>query len=361
MASANLKKMALPAAVLLLAVSAFLVWRFAGSPEGSARNEFLRLVPARATSVVFVDLDALRASPFLEKLASLAPRPMAEGDYAQFVRDTGFDYERDLARAYLAFTHLGATSEFLALAEGRFDRRKIEQYLSRAARPAEEGGLKVYRLPAELGGRPLSMAFLARDRVALCNSDNLFTILESAAKAPGHAEWQARFERLSGTPVFSVLRRDRALEEALSAAAPRGFRSPALSARLAELEWISLSGKPDGERLRVVAEGEANSERAVSELRDFLEGIRLLAEDGLNDPKLREQMNPAEREAYLELVKAAEVQKIDRGGAKSVRVVLSLPAAFLELRPTLPAAPREAEKAPAGHGNAGPGKPGKAK
>jgi len=287
---------------------------------------------------------------------------MEEADYAQFVRDTGFDYERDLGKAYLAFTNLGPGTEFLALAEGRFDRRKIELYLERTARSTDQGSLKIYRLPAEMGGRQLSMAFLARDRLALGNSENLFATLAAAAKASGHAEWQARFDRLSGTPVFGVLRRDRAFLDALGAAAPGGLRSPALSALIAQLEWISLSGKPSGERLRVVAEGESTSDRTASDLRDFLEGMRLLAQEGLNDPKLREQMNPEARQAYLELLKTAEVEKIDRGGAKSVRVVLSVPAAFLEIQPTLPlGAPPAAQKTPAARGKAAAEKAGKTK
>src|SRR5262249_23077390 len=77
--------------------------------------------------------------------------------------------------------------------------------------------------------------------------------------------------------------------------APGVFRSPGVAAVLAELEWISLPGRPDGDRLRLVAEGESNSDRTASDLRDFLEGIRLLAENGLNDPKLRDEMNPEER------------------------------------------------------------------
>jgi hypothetical protein len=362
MGSSPGKKIALVAAALVLAGSALLIRRLVPPGEGSARAEFLRLVPARATSVVFVDLDELRKSPFLPKLSSFAPHPLEDADYAQFVRDTGFDYERDLGKAFVAFTNLGPVTEFLVLAEGRFDRKKIDAYLDRTAQPTEQGGLRVFRLASAMGGRRLSLAFLARDRVALGNSENLFAALAAAAKGSGRAEWQMHFDRLSGTPAFSVIRRDGALQEALNRAAPGGFHSPALSALLSELEWISLSGKPDGERLRIVAEGESNSDRIASELRDFLEGIRVLAQNGLQDPKLREQMNAEQRDAYLELLRTAEVEKIDRGEAKSVRLVLSVPPAFLELRPTPPvAAPPEAPKAPSAHGKAGTGKSGTAK
>jgi len=57
----------------------------------------------------------------------------------------------------------------------------------------------------------------------------------------------------------------------------------------------------------------------------------MLAQNGLNDPKLRKQMNPDERDAYLEILKSADIQKIDRGEWKSVRVVLAITPRFLDM------------------------------
>ncbi len=84
-------------------------------------------------------------------------------------------------------------------------------------------------------------------------------------------------------------------------------------------------------QLRLVAEGECLSEPATSQLRDFLQGMVILAQNGLNDPQLRKQMNPDEREAYLEILKSADIQKIDRGEWKSVRVVLAITPRFLDM------------------------------
>jgi hypothetical protein len=83
--------------------------------------------------------------------------------------------------------------------------------------------------------------------------------------------------------------------------------------------------------LRVVADGECLAPETASQLHDFLQGVLLLAQNGLNDPKLRQKMNPEEREAYLELLKSADVQKIDRGEWKSVRVRLEIMPKFLDM------------------------------
>ena len=118
---------------------------------------------------------------------------------------------------------------------------------------------------------------------------------------------------------------------ALEGAAPGGLRSPQLAALLDQLRWISIAAKPDGPLLRLVAEGECPSSSVATELSDFLAGIQVLAQNGLNDPQLRRHMNADERQAYLDLLKSADIRKIDRGESKSVRLVLSISPQFLSV------------------------------
>ena len=98
---------------------------------------------------------------------------------------------------------------------------------------------------------------------------------------------------------------------------------------LDQLQWITLAGKPENDRLRVVAEGECTAE-AARQLVDLINGLVILAQLGLNDAKTRQQLDPAAREAYLELLKSADISKIDRGDSKSVRVVAEITPEFLE-------------------------------
>ena len=83
--------------------------------------------------------------------------------------------------------------------------------------------------------------------------------------------------------------------------------------------------------MRVVADGECLAAPTASQLQQFLQGVLLLAQNGLNDPKLRGKMNPEERQTYLEILNSADVQKIDRGEWKSVRVLLEITPQFLDL------------------------------
>ena len=328
--TAKAKKITLWVTAVLLAAAILLVRHFSAPLDASARGQFLRFVPADATSVVFLDLQELRASPFLAKLLSWAPQPAEDSEYAQFVRDTGFNYERDLDKLFLAISNHGTASSALILAEGKFDRAKIESFLARDGKPAQRGSLKVFVLPpANANEKPLTVSLLSPERIAITNSENLFSALSDAARQSGHAEWQARFDRLAGSPVFAVIRQDPALQGALGSAAPGGFRSPQLATLVTQLQWISIAGKPDANLLRIVAEGESSSETVSTQLHEFLQGIQLLAQNGLNDPTLRREMDPDERAAYLDLLKGADVQKIDRGDSKSVRLILNITPQFL--------------------------------
>src|SRR5260370_20711413 len=100
------------------------------------------------------------------------------------------------------------------------------------------------------------------------------------------------------------------------------MRSPQLSALLDQLQWITIAGKPDGDRMRVVAEGECNADATAQKLSDLLNGILVLAQAGLNDSKTRKQLDPAAREAYLELVKEPDASQIDRVETKTARLEL---------------------------------------
>jgi hypothetical protein len=315
----------------LLLVALLFAGQFQPKSDASKRQELLRLVPTDSSAVIFLDLDQFRSSPFLAKLYSWAPLVSEDSEYAQFVRDTGFSYERDLEKAVVAVSNNGKRTNWLAILDGKFDRKKIETFLNRGSQSNQQGKQKIFRLDAVSHDQPLSLVFLSSERIAITNSENFSVTLASSDGVSGHTEWNTRFDRLAGTPLFAVIRQDPSVQNAFRSAAPGGWRSPQLSTLLDQLQWISVAGKPEGEQLRLVAEGECLSQQPTSQLRDFLQGILMLAQGGLNDPKLRQQLHPDEREAYLEILKSADIQKIDRGEWKSVRVVLEITPKFLDM------------------------------
>jgi len=327
---------ALAAVVVVLGAAAFFGYRKWGVQNGAAREETLALMPTDASAVLFSDFAELRQAPFVRKLYAWAPKPQADADYAQFVKETGFDYERDLRRITIAVSKRGQDHTLFSILDGQFDRQKISAYALQAGSAVKTGGREIFSVPVSGTTKKISVTFLRNDRIAVTDDANLAFFLDTKKRGEDARDWRARFERLAGSPVFAVIRQDAAVGTALAAQAPSGLRSPQLSTLLDQLQWITLAGKPENDRLRLVAEGECTAEATARQLVDLMNGVVILAQMGLNDAKTKQQLDPAAREAYLELLKSADVSKIDRGDTKSVRLAFEITPQFLETRRTAP-------------------------
>ena len=322
---------ALIAVLLLLSAAGLYVYQRRGAGVSSGRNDLLERMPADASAVFFADLSELRSAPFVAQLFAWAPQPEPDEDYAQFLKKTDFHYERDLDRLAIAFQKDGQDSTFFAVADGRFDRQKISAVANQSGAVEKRGGREIFSIPQSGDSTKIHLTFLSDNRIVLTDREDLGQSLGGKKRTDdGAPEWRSRFERLGGSPVFAVIRQDAAAGEALTERAPGGFSSPQLSTALDQLQWITLAGKPENDRLHVVAEGECASEDTARRFADLLNGVLALAETGLNDAKTRQQLDPSLREAFLALLKSADVSKIDRGDTKSVRIAFEITPAFLE-------------------------------
>jgi hypothetical protein len=104
------------AAALYLAVNA---WR---NSRSLSEAEMLKRLPAADATVLSVDFAQLRHSGLFGGLAGSKARE--EADYLAFVRDTGFDYKRDLDQALVSFAPTGT----FFVVRGRFDWKKLDAY-----------------------------------------------------------------------------------------------------------------------------------------------------------------------------------------------------------------------------------------
>lgn len=312
--------------ILAAAVYSFQRWR----SSGDDRAALLALLPATASSVLYADVAELRHSRFAEELYSWAPRNSVDAEYADFLRQTGFDYERDLDQIAIAVLRHPEGSAIFVVATGRFDRKKIDAYATRSGTQQSHNGHDIFSAPVNGGQQKISFTFLRPDRIALTDEPNLAAILDQRATGDDARQWRDRFDRLAGSPIFAVIRQDAAAGSALESHAPGGLQSPQLSGLLDQLQWISLAGKPEDDRLRVVIEGESTSDSAAKQLTDVLGTVILLAQTGLNGPATRRQLDPAAREAYLDLLKNADVSRIDRGDTKAVRLMFDVTPKLLD-------------------------------
>jgi hypothetical protein len=351
----NRKKwIAVASALLVVATFSLYAYQKWAARKSASREELLALMPTDASAVVFIDLHELRPAPFFAALSAWAPQPQADPDYAKFVRDTGFDYERDLYRIAIAFEKQAGESTFFAIADGRFDRDKIKAYAAQSASVERHGSREIFALPLAGTPRRISFLFLRNDRIAVMDAASPGPRLDVKKGGQDSADWNVRFTRLSGSPAFAILRQDSATIQGLTSQATGSFRSPQLSSLIDQLQWVNIAAKPDNDRLRVILEGECATEATARQLSDLLNGVAVLAQAGLNDPKTRRQLDPEAREAYLELLKSADIARLDRGDTKSVRLVLDLTPKFLDavrqaprtVSPSPSPAPAKPRKAP---------------
>jgi hypothetical protein len=294
-------------ALVLALILAYSRW---ARPEPDAVLNLLSQVPPEATSVFYLDLGPLRQSPFLAALYKWAPPTQMDADYAQFVQSTGF-------------------TTLFAVAEGRFDRKKIAAYALQTGTRTSRSGQEIFTIPANGGTRKVSFTFLAPDRIAITNGAGLDSGPWQPASGSESQAWHDRFLRLAGSPIFAVFHQEPGSPPFTTPSAA-GFQSPDLSALLAQLEWITVGAKPDADQLRIALEGEGSPQLNTLQMSDLINGMFVFAEAGLNDPKLRAQLQPQVRAAYLDLFKSVDVSRIDRGDSKSVRLVFAITPNFLE-------------------------------
>lgn len=325
----NRKKLVL--GFLILGVALVFAWLYVHSSRHdaqSARENLLSHLPADSTSVVYIDFQELRESAFLSQILSWAPRPQTEEEYGKFVQATGFDYERDLDRVGISFSGTAQSPKTMAVAEGRFDRKKIEAYSAHFGTLKAANGKTIYAVSLSNPPRTAYFTFLQDDQVAICNDASCF--FQASGKSPNSEEWREHFLRMAGTPLFAVMRRDSQLLSELPQRTPGGYRSPQLATLVGQLQWVSVGAKPEGDQLRVVADGETSNDTVIRQLNDMFSGLLILAQAGLDDPKSRKQLDPKLRDAYAGVLKSAEVQKLDRGTSKSVRLIFEITPALLE-------------------------------
>jgi hypothetical protein len=271
-----------------------------GQPPG-----ILAQLPPAAPSIAYVDVAALRNlpnSPLTAVLGLTQPGPREDRGYSDFVRDTGFDYTRDLDRVALALwpSGLGSSTDTLgqnravAIADGRFNEQKIKAYALRSGKAVARGPQTLYEVP---GNPTIWLAFLSPTRLVLASGENAGALLNVANLPARDLSMQARIDRVAGAPIFAVARTDNL---------PSGFyanfaNSPQLSGLARSVRGLTLAGQPDGDRIRVTLEGECDSMKNALAIGTLLDSFRMFGAMALSDPKTRRQMSK-EQAAFLDAV-----------------------------------------------------------
>jgi hypothetical protein len=136
-----------------------------------AAPDTVRLLP-ESDAVLYVNFEPIRL------FTGLGKHPVKDRDpqYEDFVRQTGFEFERDLDKAALAI-HYGkpvngksTETRYSEILQGHFDSGRVEEYLRKLSASVEHyGNFDIYIIPLE--GLTVRMALLGVDVAAASNTE----------------------------------------------------------------------------------------------------------------------------------------------------------------------------------------------
>jgi hypothetical protein len=285
--------------------------------------DLLSALPDGAPSLVYIDLAAVRASPFYQHRPDKGPIAIPNQDYADFMRATGFDFEKDLERVVIASWPAVSAKEpakVVAIAEGHFDRAKIRDYALRNGKLDQQQGHEVFLFPTT--GNPMSMStmtFLDDRRIALINGKSIAPLFSSHADASAGDTARDRAGRLDGAAAYVISRVPPIPDNAGGA----GMQNPGSAQFLAlarSVQWITLAVRPEGENLRVSLEGECDNNTDALQLKSMLELLRVFGKAGLDSAKSKQTTDQATLAMAQTLLTNAEVTQ----AAERVRILMEI-------------------------------------
>jgi hypothetical protein len=167
---------------IILAVAAvaasFLVWSAWHNSRSLSDGEMLTRLPAADSVVLSIDFGQIRHSRLFSELAG--SKVVQDADYLAFVRDTGFDYQRDLDEVLAAFTPAG--NYFVV--RGRFDWKKLESFVKKSGGSCYD---KLCHLQGSVPEHRISFLPLAPDVMGLAVSSEELAASRLLHRSPQRA------------------------------------------------------------------------------------------------------------------------------------------------------------------------------
>jgi hypothetical protein len=301
------------AGLAVLGISAALLccpsFRHGETTHASPAPDLLSALPAGAPALVYVDLVAIRSSSFYQHRPDKGPIAMPNKDYSDFVRSTGFDFEKDLDRVVIASWRglPGAEKKkTIAIAEGRFDRAKIRDYAMQKGKLERQEGHEVFLFPASSqanAGGWNTLTFLDDHRIAIVEGPSIAPLLDSSGAGSGSDPARERAARVDGAAMFAISHVP-PIPDKFSAG---GVQSAQFLTLARSVQWITLAVRPEGDNVRVSLEGECSSPDDAHQLQAALEVLRMFGTAALEGPKARQSMDQGSYMVMETLLKSAEV------------------------------------------------------
>jgi hypothetical protein len=326
----NKRTRLLAGATVLLAVAALFATTWQSAPIlASPTPDLFSMIPQGAPTLVFIDLSALRQSPIYKNRTNRAPLTVPNGDYANFVQATGFDFEKDLDRVVVAYWPKQATGDpakTYVIAEGRFDHSKIRNYAAQHGKINQQVNHEVFQFPSQSAVPAASpwnsLVFLDDTHLAIVDGTDVGPLLVAHGD-PATDPIQERIARVQNSPAFLIVH----VSAFPNPPDAKGTPAAQFAALARTVDWISLAFNPADTMLRVSLEGECKTPADASQLHSALEFGRQLGKVGLDDPNTRQKMDAPTLAALQTLLGNLEISEVNN----RVRVLMEITPEMLNL------------------------------
>jgi len=298
------------------------IFRPAATAHASPVPDLFTSLPAGAPTLAYIDLAAMRASSFYQHRPNKGPIAIPNQDYSDFMRSTGFDFEKDLERVVVASWPADSANgprRSVAIAEGHFDRAKIRDYAMRKGKLDHQQGHEVFLFPAGDSKSMNYITFLDDRRIALVAGSSISALFESHMDATGGDPARERAARLDGAAAF-VITHVPPLPDNTAGGAARTTGAAQFLTLARSIQWVTIAARPEGDNLRVSLEGECDNATDAIQVKTALELARMLGRAGLDNAKNKPSMDPAALAMLQTLLTGAEVTQ----AAERVRILVEV-------------------------------------
>ena len=258
-------------AVVLAAGTAWVLWR-------QKRDQVILFdrLPGENLALLHLDVGRLRQAAALAPL--LRARVDPDPDYSAFVKQTGFDYQRDLDAAAICYL----PDRVYLLARGRFDPPRLRQYaLAQGGRCAGTRLDQPCSMPASQPGRAISFLLLSPRVLALATAPEADAVKQlETAPVPSAESLAKAATAIDPAALLWATATPASLDQAVSGTADLSPNLALFSRSLAGAQRAFLVLKDQapnlGLSLKVICTSEAQAadmRRLWQGLNDFIGGL----------------------------------------------------------------------------------------
>ena len=258
-------------ALVLATGAGWWLWR-----QKQDRGILLSRLPAENSIILYVDVERLRRSPALLPLVRSRVDP--DPDYAAFVKQTGFDYQRDLDAATVCYL----PDRVFVLARGRFDEAKLRRYAVAQGGTCPSSAFSRARpcsMPASQPGRKLSFQMISSGVLALANAPeaDAVTQLETTPASNAAPLAQAASGNSGAGPLLWLTAAPETLDRTLSSSFAQLPNVTLFSKALSGAQRAFLMVSDNSPDLEVSLKATCASDAQADELKRLWQGLEAFA------------------------------------------------------------------------------------